>query len=355
MKKTIWIILFLIIAMTAAAASASFDKDNCVYEPDITDEDHIIRTCWFYDSDGEKAIDPESGYAGKTEVYEHLINVDGRYELVRVEYLDPDGNLMPGPDGYAGMTAEYDLYRGGPVCRDWYTISDPNNNICGYTYRYYDADKNPVMIHNFDSGFRYRDKNGDGEVQMVPGGCETDDFRFAVFSTEMAWTEEGFVQKSSFYDADGKPLQGKDLYAAYEKVIFENGGGEERYYGPDGELINSPAGYALAVETYNEDERESFLRYYDANRQPAANAELGDVHAIHEFHGPIMRQVLRTDYLDVNDDPVNNSSGYSTVIREYLPYIPPSETVPMGLESLFPINTTYLDKDGKTVEVKTPY
>jgi len=159
MEKKLFLIVSLFIMIMMYSVCIAYADNTCVFGPDIKEDNQLIRTCWFYDEAGKKIIDPVSGFAGRTEIYEHLLDIEDRYEQVMEIYLDPEENLMNGPYGYAKMTTVYDLYASGPVCRYWYTSEDPENNICGYTHRYFDADEKPVLVRNEDGFEGFRDNN----------------------------------------------------------------------------------------------------------------------------------------------------------------------------------------------------
>lgn len=360
MKKILPIIVFFIATLSIAAifmssansAKAAYPDKCIVSEPDEVDGDLLTRRCWFYNEDGQKIIDPAEGYAGRVEVYEHLLEEEGRYELVEAMYLDPEGNLMLRPDGYARMTTDYVLHEDGPVCRWWYTPGESLNDICGYTQRYYDTEGNPVIYTGGDNGIRYIDKKVQGTYWFVVGGAPVGS-GYAAFSVSMSRTddpESEYVERSTFYGTDDKPMLLDGIYATFEMRITKKT--EERcHYGTDGELADTPLGYACSIHTYTDDDSESFMRYYNANRLPTTDAEWG-VHAIHYYYGSIHRQVPRTEYLDVNDQLTNNSKGYAVVVKEYEEYIPPSYDSPgSGLTSFYPLSTVYYDKDGNTVEI----
>lgn len=359
MKKTITFIVTVIVALSAAAvlmtstnsAQAIF-PDNCIVsEPDEIDGNLLTRRCWYYNEEGQKIIDPTEGYAGRVEVFEHLLDEEDRYELVEATFLDPDGNLILRPDGYARMTVDYVIHEDGPVCR-LYSPYKPEDDICGYTQRYYDTENNPVIYTGGDNGIQYINPNGRGATWFVAGGGGAGS-GYAAFSVFMSRTndpEPEYVERSTFFGTDGEPMLLDGIYASFEMRTTETS--EKRCtYGTEGELVNTPEGYACSIHTYTDDYSESIMRYYDADNLPAADAELG-VHAIHYYYGPITHQVPRTEYLDVNDQQTNNKKGYAVVVNEYKEYIPPSYDSPgSGFDSFYPLNTFYYDKDGSPVEI----
>lgn len=352
MKKIMNFYVLIILVISAVSVFADNSQNTCTYEPDIKDEKYLIRTCWFHDDAGHKIIDQSAGYAGKTDIYEHILDVDGRYEHIQEKFLDPNGNLMNGPDEYAKMTTDYTLHEGGPSCRMQPDLDDPTNNLCGFTRSFFDANENPALVKNVDTIFYYIEDLVKGQAQIVGFEGSFIDGSYASLSVLMEKTDSQYIEKTSFYGTDGKPLLYGGVYAVYEsRVGLSDGTWERMYRGINGELVDTPFGYARKVQTYTEDNKESFIRCYHANNQPATDIETG-VHAIHYFYGPSYRQIPRTDYLDIHDNLTNNNKGYSTIINEYMDSASPSETIPMNLSSRYPIKTIYLDKDGNEVVPK---
>ncbi len=354
MKKTIIFLAFLLHGISSISVLADNSVNNCVYDTDIKDDKYLTQTCWFYDETGHKIIDPSAGYAGKTDIYEHILDAANRYEQIQTIYLDPEGNLMTGPDGYAKMTTDYILHESGPVCRLSDNSGDPANDLCGFTRRYFDENENPVLVTEADNGFHYLDLFGSGESRIADSGEIFNEGSFSSLTVLMLRNDSKYAERTSFFDTDGKPMMLGGVYAVYESIVdLTDGSWEKHYSGTGGELVDTPLGYAREVQTYSEDDRESFIRFYHANGEPAVNNETG-IHAIHYFYGPLHRQVLQTDYLDIHDNLTNSSEGYSTIINEYMESAVPSENVPMNLGSRNPISTIYMDKDGNEVDIEEP-
>ena len=105
MKKLVILITLFIIAVSASIISAE-DAFTRKCEPEIIEGSFKTTACWFFNGSGEKAVDPEKGYAGKRDVYEMILPDSSTYYQVSASYFDPDGNPMMGPDGYAKVTIE---------------------------------------------------------------------------------------------------------------------------------------------------------------------------------------------------------------------------------------------------------
>ena len=335
MRKNVILIFTLVFLLTAAAVSAAENTVVCG-EPEILEDGRLAVDC--------RPSDEAAGYAVRRDVFERLMDVEGRYELVSETFLDADGNPVSGPGGFARMTAEYVMSRGGRVCRYYFTEGDPDNNICGYTYRYYDAEGQPVLITDGYEGHRYRTAGGEGFGWLILRGYPFEPGGYAAYTVSMTRTDEGFEHRQTYLGTDGLPVLRQGIYASFERITSARGM-EDRYYGTDGGLIDTPLGYARSAEVYTEDLTESVVRYYAADGSLAVDAGLG-VHAIRYVHAG-HRKITRTDYLDVNDEPVNCAKGYAAIINEY-----PVQTgdVP-SLRSYTPVRTVYLDRDGNEVEI----
>ncbi len=243
MKNIISFAVLVFLMFSAALVFAADGNETYTLEcdPEAEEAGRKTQTCWYYDSSGEKAVNPEEGYAGETLISEIIPPDGGKYRLVMASYLDTDGNLMPGKDGYAKMTIEYELQGSGPVCRYWYFSDDPEIGICGSTYRFFDENDDPVLT-NYNGVFG--------------------DFRFAAFSKSKFWTDEGFIQKDSYFGTDGEPMVPEGLgYASYE-LVWGDEKEEKRYFGADGGLIVIPEGYARSV--YYHDQKTT--HYFDADQ-----------------------------------------------------------------------------------------
>lgn len=151
MKHLFFFFVFISLLLSINSVFAGNDTNSYVCDPDVIERNLLTRTCWFYDSEGQKVIDTITGYAGKTEVYKHLIDIEGRYDLIMTTLLDPAGGLISGPGGYAKMTIEHNLHESGPVCRYHYIPDDPVNDLCGFTRRYFDEKNMPVQVNNIET------------------------------------------------------------------------------------------------------------------------------------------------------------------------------------------------------------
>ena len=269
MKKIAMLIVYAIVLMTAVTAFAQNYTWEC--DPAVSEETRETTTCWYYDEAGEKALNPAAGYAGKTEVYEPVYPED-EGSLVLTEYLDTEGNLIMIPDGYARMTAEYELQKSGePLC--WYDPgpADPEPRICGTTWRFFGPDGEPVLIE-------------EAPYIVTKGlGFPT---HFAAYTQARFWSGDEFVRKYAYYGTDGELMLLQDKgYAVFERAINDYKT-EYRYFGPDGSPIDPPDGYARTVVIHDLDDEMRGTHYYTADGQMLPDEQYGIYAFPWPYHNP---------------------------------------------------------------------
>ena len=276
MKKFLILITLFVAAILTSVIFAEDDfKWKC--EADLIEGTVKTTTCWYYSSDGEKVVHPEKGYAGKTDVYGKILPDSGSYNQISVSYLDPDGNPMIGPNGYAKVTIEYELQKEDePVCAYWKNLAD---GICGYTYRYFDTDGEPVIA-------------ADGYGASKGGS--------AAYTMSQYWTDEGFIQRESYYDTDGTPVIPEALGYSVREKIMSNEKTIERFLGTDGELIVSPSGYAYSVSVPIA-HRVYDTQYFDAEGNQIPETQLGVYALPYPYNNEPDREFSEDDHAVLKD------------------------------------------------------
>ena len=277
-------------------------------------------------------------------------------------YHDPDGNLVEGPFGWARFRNEIDEY-GNIVRESYFDQNDKPEYFQGYhtvvyeyddrgflhTSYFLDVDGNPCVSQDY--GFHMQ-KMSDNSQGYVVDDCFYDENGKQCNSYEgfsrgtLAYDAYGNITERCYYDAENKlldPSQGyskvkskfdemgneietfyydandslcrvdDDLYAGVRHTYDKNHHQlETRYYGTDGQLIETKEGYAIARNTYNALGNCTETRTFDSQERPCNRGKgYARKTAKYDYHGRITEE----SYFDVNGKPCNDTTGVST--RKY--------------------------------------
>ena len=252
------------------------------------DGKRLIRTT-FLDT-RKKAIDAAQGFA----ITEYLFN---KRLPAGIRYLNSKGQPAMGPDGFSW--AEY--------------TSDQDGNIL--TEIYYDTEGNPTA--NTDGIFEVKNTWENGkktEIACFREGEPALDAK-GVHLTRYEYNGDGKETKSAFFGTKNQPVMSEDGYAAKTTEYQTNGKpASVRYYDENGKLILTPGKvYAYQQTEYNEEGTEYTLSNYDTDQQlMTVDGYAAQVCTVDEEG-----RVLRTIYLDEQENRIANKNGYGAIENTY--------------------------------------
>ena len=272
MKK--WLILLLFL-FAPICASAELSSNLNIRNTMLKSNPKLVEYATYVDNDGNIVVPVDKGYATVKYTYGafrvtvkeeyldengELVNgVDGyafikrKYrdrKLLEAGYYDVNGNLVTGPDGYARQELQYE---GNHLISTW--NYDPEGNPVG-THRILEYKKHDkAFLVTSDTWY-----DTEGQLAHGPNGYARVEYEYnARNKTRVA-----------YISPDGSPFfYKKDGYATmvseynYDKIL------STYYYGSDNELIAGKAGYAYVIYTYTNDYKTEM--YYNADGTPYFN------------------------------------------------------------------------------------
>ncbi len=228
------------------------------HEPDTKRQ---VMIYYYRGVNGEPVIGPE-GYAVREE------NRFGKGDPVtEVRFLDTDGNLVPGKDGYAYADR---------------TKSEGESVLC-----FYDAEGNRTIGLDINAS----------KIHTV-------------------YDPSGKAEREEYFGVNDEPVLNKLGYFAIEFFKEEDGKSEVvRYLDTENNPVLNEYGYAYSVKTFADN--ESMLCYYDPEGHRVVNRET-NVSAVHFFYSPSGKQE-RIEYLNVNDELIPpDKLDFWLLYREYV-------------------------------------
>ena len=251
-----------------------------------------------YDAEG-KPLDSDTLYARYHAEYDKV----GKQRRVLSEaYYDENDQLMAGPEGYAQV--QYSYATGTKLASIRYLDAEGKpffNQAVGYasmeyTYSpkfrllgesYYDAQGKPVVSAAGYASVTYDYTNGSDEPVRI-----------------------------MYYDADGQAMLQSGGYYGIGQLPSENRYITiEVYYGADGERGNCEGGYSRVDTRINSSKKVLWKKYYDANDQMIVVPSLGYAWIAYEYDNS--KQLLKTQYLDTQGQPVLCADGYAELRYTY--------------------------------------
>ncbi len=207
--------------------------------------------------------------------------------MIERSYYDTLNNLIEF-DGYAKIKWKYDD-RSNVIEKQYF---DKNDKIVkeGVAIELYKYNSNNKVIEDFF----YNSQGG------------------LVSRKKYNYDENGNKVLISNYTIDGQPIiDGKNVYQ-YHYSYNDDRMTRESYYGIKGNLIDLNNGVAI-IEIYR-DLRGNVLvqKTYNKFNQLVKDNELG--YAVVKFKYDVYDRVIREDYFDAEENPINSKKMYSTVI-----------------------------------------
>ena len=278
----------------------------------------------FYGTD-EKTLVISSKYHCAGFDYEY----DDRGNNTHVNYIGPDGNLMPGVNlGYAQVEKTYNAM--GKLIGEAYFDVDGNPEI--YKDQGYAAYENI-----YENGLWRATQYYNGYGQLTP--CKNG---YAVLLNE--YNDYGQLILQQYCDTDGKtPIVNAEHHCAAIRCGHDERGNTDyyEYLDPDGELmILDDYGYAQVMKFYNDRDELEREVYLDAAGQATVNKNSGYAAFEQTYEDGLCMEIR---YLNPDREPViRQDEGYAIVRYGYDSF---------GQN----ISIRYYDIDGETPVINTNY
>ena len=310
-------------------------------------------TCWqktYYGPDGNMMVCREDGYARYTKVWDSRIQ-----HFTSLAYYGADGQLMPGPNGWAYV--EYDYKNHNPYTRrEMYFDKNGNpyrmaKGYYGYSFTYgakkriiatyyYDAAGNRTMISSGYSGWtkqftRWGLLGSQTYVDEHDKPVTVPSLGYAKVNNEYNYKTK---VRTEYFSANGKPVNIPD---GYSKIIYQLDDKRRvtavSYYQADGGLKMIKSGYARATFTLNSAGQRVVTKYFDTKGKPVVAVNGAD-----EVRHTWANGKKASDALWVNGTAVIGANGYHRVEYTY---------TSDGKD----LSTTYLDLEGNRVMSSAGY
>lgn len=233
--------------------------------------------------EGQSAFIREITYR-KTPDYDVHSTYNSRYQKIRDEYYNDEGEADILPEGYFAVEYGYDSAGNVSVFRYYDPADRPVQLIYGYAElrRTYNEKKQVVREEYYDV---------QGKVTTRPAGQA---------SVERSYDETGNIASERYYDAEGKPVQLSYGYAEVHRMYNEKRQLiREEYYDTEGKPMTLDTGQASVEKEYDEAGNVAVERYYDAEGKPV---QLSHGYAELRRTYDEKNQIIRTEYYDISGE-----------------------------------------------------
>lgn len=213
----------------------------------------LVEYATYVDNDGNIVVPVDKGYATVKYTY-------GAFRVtVKEEYLDENGELVNGVDGYAFIKRKY---------RDRKLLE------AGY----YDVN---------------------GNLVTGPDGYARQELQYGGNHLISTWC----------YDPEGNPAGTHRIleYKKHNKAFLVT---SDSWYDTEGQLARGPNGYAKVKRTYDTYGKVIIDSYYDENDQPMMVELLGYARVKNIY---LSNHLVRTEYYDTKQKPVRSATGIAVI------------------------------------------
>ncbi|MBR0173618.1 MAG: RHS repeat protein [Lachnospiraceae bacterium] len=225
--------------------------------------------------------------------------LDDRYQVIRREFYDLEGNPTTGDYGASAVEYEYDDNKDPVVIRLYDAEGKPFTTGNGYAelHRAYDA------LHRMTGESYY---GPDAEPVVLSAG-------YAAFSREL--DTFGNIVEERYYGTDGNPVRNLSGYAAVHREYNDlNRIIREEYYDPQGGRMSLEAGYSAWEREYDENGNVIEIRYYGTDDEPALHSTgYAEIHMEYDAEN----RVIHEEYYGLIGRRITLPPGHSAVDREF--------------------------------------
>lgn len=222
------------------------------------------------------------------------------HQIVSETNLDENGNPQKNTQGYTTTTYEYDSW--------------------GYTtqVKYLDENKNPYLLSDGYCAIKYSYRFPSGLLETL-GFFNQEDKPIMMngcFETRYRYDLNKNLEKESYFDFDGHPMNRTDVFYASKEMEYNKNGKitREKYYDANGKPVLSAAGFAMYTREYDDKNQLVAERYFDVDGQAMKLSDgcAGFTRAYDE-----KGNLISISYLDENGNRTARNNGYAEVRREY--------------------------------------
>ncbi len=283
------------------------------------DEDHRILRTESRDALGALCMNAY-GYAIREYAYDEHGN------LIRGQHLDPEGRPCYNSTGECLVEYEYQDDKatavhyldgsGRPVVNPYYgfasfLIAYTDDNASRYTYL--DAEGNLCCGKDGYAEIRYKYQDGNATEVSYFGADGRPCLYEGAASQQMDY-QNGRVVRSRYFDVNGAPKLNSGGYMEYRNEYDSLGRlTQQGYYGADGQPTRCSDGYGFLRYEYDAYGRKTQEAYFSAGLQPAN--DISGIHGIRYTYDQ-NGNVLSLRYINLQDSPVNKD-GYTAEERAY--------------------------------------
>ena len=321
-----------------------------LYDPDGNKTEEA-----YFNANGYPVYPYERGYARATYVY------DNEGHVIKAEYFDRM-NERRDMGGYSGYKA---AYSNGKRVMDAYlneydalSVNKARGFALAYhdydaagneiATRYYDERRLPVEVggaavtlRSFDAAGNVTSEkkfNANGLLILASKGCAW---------IEKEYNEDGKVTRETYMDAAGKPMN-IGGYASVQRIYNDEGHAvmvsyydengqsavlpkgysairrgssdegkivQTEYLGADGEPVMISDGYSMTISEFDEAGNTIFEKWYDTEGNQINRKDKSYAAVVREYND--QKKPVRSTYVDLNDQRVDNEDGYAIVVNQY--------------------------------------
>ena len=222
-----------------------------------------------------------------------------KYQIIRSEYYDLDGNRIAWSDGASALEFEYDDSGNQNIIR-YYGIDDKPQIIGG---GYAEIHKVYDDLHRVIAESYY---GVDGKPKTLQSGQASDERELDV---------KGNIVIQKYYGLDGRPIIINSGYSeVHRKFDDENRCTLEEYYGPDGNPITLIDGYAAMERVYDENGNAVLTKYLSSDGRPTiVSSGYSEIHRKFDEMG----RTTEESYYGEDGKLMSITSGYAMIRWDY--------------------------------------
>ncbi len=273
-------------------------------------------------------------YEGKSEITRHINTYDENGYLVQVQFMRDNLNT-PAKDSNGIYGRAYERDSEGRIIR--MTYLDQNGNpknsrlgVAGWAYEY-DEEGKRINSYAFDlKGDRIRGEDGfalqeleydgDGNVtecRYLDENGELCMTRKGYAREEMTYDRQGFLIKTCGFDTEGEPAFDTENGVHGYELEYDSQGYLCRMtsVGGDGSPTASGIGYCTAEYVMDQQGRPVKMRYFDAAGEPACHRQRGEYGA--DISYDAKGNITEVIFLNQEEIPALNREGYVRTRRQY--------------------------------------
>ena len=254
-----------------------------------------------------------------------------KYQVIKAEYFDADGNRITSGSGESAVEYEYDKHRNTSVVRYYGIDYNPVQISSGYaeihrtfdnynhvtSESYFGSDGKPIALYSGQAS-EVRELDARGNIlKAVYYGTDGNKCMLTAGYAEVhrAYDKEGRMTREEYYDTEEDPVMLSGGYAAMEREFDEDGHIlKESYFGKDGNLCLNTSGYAIIEREYDENSNATVQRTFGTDKKLCLSTSgYAEIHRTFDE----LNRVTDESYYNTDGEPMVITAGYAAFKREY--------------------------------------